>query len=97
MCGIEANAALIRAFSARFGELFPGTLPQACHEPAPLALNSIERGALDQPTPTLFVFFSRRSGSLFLGRQRRRYFPELIASKAARDTWIPPDRQPLPF
>jgi hypothetical protein len=28
---IEANAALIRAFSARLGEqLFPGALPQAC-------------------------------------------------------------------
>jgi hypothetical protein len=96
--GIEASVTLDSRFQRSSGEqLFPGTLPQACHEPAPLALNTYERGALDPPTPTLFVFFSRRSGSLFLGCPRRHYSPELIASKAARDTWIPPDRQPLPF
>jgi hypothetical protein len=47
MCGIEAHACFDSRFQRlRGGKPFPGALPQARHEPAPLALSEVQRSIL---------------------------------------------------
>ena len=64
MCGIEATPSLSRAFSAHYEAVnIPGALPQAGHEPAPLALTRYCKIINKQSVPLSLFPHLRKSAS----------------------------------